>query len=180
MDEYREWKIPDENGNISSDFFLDRDKNIETAVMHSYHMLGAGRFPLLHLKRFKELTSEEWHELLVEARQEYLDNTTIVDCSRNFQKAQGRSVDIGRCTLANKKQQRDHCFYTCAACGIRDGEMDYSEEKPLFVKDLPKDFIVSKDKVKESNVCINIPVDETGSQKEINLMSLRSWWFDPE
>ena len=28
VDEYREWKILDENGNISSDFFLDRDKNI--------------------------------------------------------------------------------------------------------------------------------------------------------
>ena len=42
--------------------------------MHSYHMLGAGRFPLHHTKRFQDLTLEDWDKLLEEGKKEYLDN----------------------------------------------------------------------------------------------------------
>ena len=38
--------------------------------------------------------------------------------------------------------------------------------------------MVDEEEVKKSNVCIDIPVDESGTQKTVNLMLLRSWWYD--
>ena len=116
--------------------------------MHSYHMLGAGRFPLHHTKRFQDLTLEDWDKLLEEGKQEYLDNEKIVGCSRSFQKAMGRNVDINKCTVVNNNQKRDRCFYTCASCGIRDAELNYNDGQPIFVKDLPEEFVVDEEEVK--------------------------------
>ena len=55
--------------------------------MHFYHMLGAGRFPLHTAKQIQRLTCQEWSEIITEAKEESVDDNTIVSCSREFQKA---------------------------------------------------------------------------------------------